>query len=488
MIIWGGFADDGMGGYTYLNTGVSYNPGGSATAISTNGAPFGRADADTVWTGSQMIVWNGTTNSPPDGARYTPGTDSWSAMSTSGEPAPPSGESAIWTGTQMIVWGGDYSIDAGGLYNPSANTWSATSIPSFYSEPSQRSQASAVWTGNALIIWGGLNKGTNLRSGGIFTTNAGWIATSMTNAPSARSGHTAVWTGTDMLVWGGAGSVPVNSGARFNLASNAWFPISTTNAPEARTFHTAVWTGREMIIFGGYDQTNLFNRTFLSDGARYSPLTDTWTNISQSPFFASARAAHTAVWTGTEMIVWGGYTDTGGLSPTFSYISTGGRYNPATDSWIGLPFGGPTGRRFHTAVWTGSEMLVWGGQTSTGSTNTGSRYNLASNTWTALPTVAAPAARERHTAVWNSHLKQMIICGGYSSVLGTTLDTGAFYDPTIDKWTTIPVIPFGGQRMDHCAVWTGAQMIIFDGNMFSGDLNSGYAYTPAMIYYFYQKP
>ena len=29
----------------------------------------------------------------------------------------------------------------------------------------------------------------------------------------------------------------------------------------------------------------------------------------------------------------------------------------------------------HTAVWTGSEMIVWGGYGSTGETNTGGRYN-----------------------------------------------------------------------------------------------------------------
>src|ERR1043166_8421340 len=53
---------------------------------------------------------------------------------------------------------------------------------------------------------------------------------------------------------------------------------------------------------------------------------DTWTPTStiNAP---SARAGHTAVWTGSEMIVWGG----GATGPT--YLNTGGRYNPSTDSW-----------------------------------------------------------------------------------------------------------------------------------------------------------
>ncbi len=31
-----------------------------------------------------------------------------------------------------------------------------------------------------------------------------------------------------------------------------WTATSTTNAPAARASHTAVWTGSEMIVWGGY--------------------------------------------------------------------------------------------------------------------------------------------------------------------------------------------------------------------------------------------
>ena len=56
------------------------------------------------------------------------------------------------------------------------------------------------------------------------------------------------------------------------------------------------------------------------------------------------------------MIVWGGFN--GGTS-----LNTGARYNPSTDSWTGTSTtNAPTGRDNHTAVWTGSEMIVWGGQ------------------------------------------------------------------------------------------------------------------------------
>ena len=86
------------------------------------------------------------------------------------------------------------------------------------------------------------------------------------------------------------------------------------------------------------------------------PATNTWTatTTTNAP---SGRTLHTAVWTGSEMIVWGGYD----ASPAY-VLNTGGRYNPSTDSWTATSTtNAPTGRRGHTAVWTGSEMIVWGG-------------------------------------------------------------------------------------------------------------------------------
>src|SRR5438094_3229457 len=54
---------------------------------------------------------------------------------------------------------------------------------------------------------------------------------------------------------------------------------------------------------------------------------DTWTGISTANA-PSGRDGHTAVWTGSEMVVWGGY---GGQA--LGILNTGGRYNPSTDSW-----------------------------------------------------------------------------------------------------------------------------------------------------------
>ena len=55
------------------------------------------------------------------------------------------------------------------------------------------------------------------------------------------------------------------------------------------------------------------------------------------------------------MIVWGG-------EDARHYLNTGGRYDPGTDSWTATSItNAPDARHLHTAVWTGSEMIVWGG-------------------------------------------------------------------------------------------------------------------------------
>jgi N-acetylneuraminic acid mutarotase len=128
-----------------------------------------------------------------------------------------------------------------------------------------------------------------------------------------------------------------------------------------------VWTGSEMIVWGGTT-----NNGVADTGAAYNHTTDTWRLIATPPVTLSSRSNHTAIWTGPTgiaMVVWGGQDGAGNL------LNDGGRYDPATDSWrtTDLTINVPTERFDHTAVWTGSKMIVWGGNDST-FTNTGGRY------------------------------------------------------------------------------------------------------------------
>ena len=77
--------------------------------------------------------------------------------------------------------------------------------------------------------------------------------------------------------------------------NDTWTPATTVNAPDARRWHSVVWTGSEMIVWGGN------NSIRLNTGGRYDPSTDSWvaTSLVNAP---AARTLHSAVWTGNEMI------------------------------------------------------------------------------------------------------------------------------------------------------------------------------------------
>jgi hypothetical protein len=274
-----------------------------------------------------------------------------------------------------------------------------------------------------MIVWGGSNK-----TGGRYNpATDSWASdgTSMINAPNGYGTHTAIWTGSEMIIWGGI-TDPfgyTNTGGRYNPSDDTWAPNGTSviDAPLARSYHTAIWTGSEMIVWGGLWGDGL------NTGGRYNPSTDSWasggTSITNAP---SGRTEHRAVWTGTEMIIWGGSVTPGG-----SVLNTGGRYNPSSDSWaLGgtTEINAPTARTDNTAIWTGTEMIVWGGIGNDDSvTNTGGRYNPSSDTWTATSNVNVPAARYRHSVIWTGD--EMIVWGGnYSGIFATaTTNTGGRY-------------------------------------------------------------
>ena len=53
-------------------------------------------------------------------------------------------------------------------------------------------------------------------------------------------------------------TLPIISGAPNGCINDTWTATSATNAPSARWAHTAVWTGSEMIVWGGSGSAGLF--------------------------------------------------------------------------------------------------------------------------------------------------------------------------------------------------------------------------------------
>jgi hypothetical protein len=212
-----------------------------------------------------------------------------------------------------------------------------------------------------------------------------------------------------MIVWGGSDGAYLNTGGRYDPSTNVWTPTSAAaGVPEVRYGHTAVWSGTEMIVWGGFYYDGTVHN--LNTGARYDPATDGWVATSIGADVPDGRQNHTAVWTGTEMIVWGGASYGSG----FDTMNTGGRYDPSTNAWAATSTGAnvPWWRMNHTAVWTGAEMIVWGGSDGWNQLNIGSRYDPFTDTWTPVSHgPSAPVARDMHTAVWTG--TEMVVWGGY---------------------------------------------------------------------------
>jgi N-acetylneuraminic acid mutarotase len=171
--------------------------------------------------------------------------------------------------------------------------------------------------------------------------------------------------------------------------TDSWRPMSRLNAPEPRSQMAAVWTGEEMLVWGGWTDGGACPGT----GGSYNPRTDSWTPlpIEGAPV---GRMDPAFVWTGRELIVWGGFMTDGERS-----CGSGGRYDPETRKWRPLSAdGAPLSVRGAAAVWTGKEMLVWGGAHLDGSTpvnvglRSGSRYNPDSDTWRPMSLEGAPEA------------------------------------------------------------------------------------------------
>ena len=311
------------------------------------------------------------------------------------------GARAIWTGREMWVVGGKTATNTaagqGGRYDPTTDTWAALAAPA-----ALRYDHSAVWTGTEMIAFGGrsqtlasMTSGASLGIGDALWTN---LATA--SEPAARYGHSAVWTGSLMVVWGGADAAgaALSTGGRYDPATDTWTTTNTTGAPTARSNHLAVWTGTEMIVFGG---TNAVGAQ-LGDGKRYNPVTNTWASMASfAPLLVVVRERASAVWTGKELLVFGG--SSGGV-----YLQQGRAYNPADDTWRALEtVGQPSARHNHAAVWTGGLMIISGGEgdseffgDNSAYCETGAAYNPVTNTWTPLATTNSPGSLGYPAAVW----------------------------------------------------------------------------------------
>ncbi len=208
-----------------------------------------------------------------------------------------------------------------------------------------------------MVVWGGVvNDPAHPASLGKFAVESGnggaydpetdrWSPVSSTNAPSTRESVGAVWTGSRVIVWGGGqrrepddiALMPLGDGALYDSETDAWEPMRA--AKPLVSFRRSFWTGNEMLVWAGTDD---------GGGAAYDPTKDSWRPVSQDG--APARS-NVSVWTGSHLLV-----------PPASLATTdGGVYDAAAGKWTVMAQSGLSPRAVPCAVWTGSEMILWGG-------------------------------------------------------------------------------------------------------------------------------
>jgi hypothetical protein len=215
--------------------------------------------------------------------------------------------------------------------------------------------------------------------------------------------------------------------------------------------HTAVWTGTEMIVWSGSTADEFGNFEFLPDGGRYDPATDSWQPVSEigAPL---PRIFHASVWTGDEMLVWGGTN----YDLEWGSIDAGARYDPIGDEWTPMSAAGSPSQRFHFAsAWTGSHLFVWGGYGSVGprewgALGDGAMYDPAADVWLPITTENAP---EPSQGLFAAHVDDVVLIYGPGLI--------ARYDPRGDEW--IDVGPNCDTRESPTLVSTGDSILAWGG-------------------------
>ena len=235
----------------------------------------------------------------------------------------------------------------------------------------------------------------------------------------------------------------------------AWRPVGPL---AGRQGNVAVWTGSEVIYWGG-DRPGR-----APEGAGYDPQADRWRRISRSPL--SNRSGAAAVWTGREVLIFGGINGGGPQSD-------GAAYDPVTDHWRMIADGPLSGRVPLATAWTGAELLVVGARAPGlfEGLQDAAAYDPVHATWRPLP--GLPMQINDGASVWTG--SELIVYGAFldrqhSVLTPDTRARGAALDPVTGHWRDLLAAPLSGQAI--ALVWDGSEAIGWD-----HDRNSA-AYDP----------
>ncbi|MDQ3956873.1 MAG: kelch repeat-containing protein [Actinomycetota bacterium] len=228
---------------------------------------------------------------------------------------------------------------------------------------------------------------------------------------------------------------------------------------EVRDGVTWLWAGSELLAFGGCDPQTTNDCVETGDGYTFDPATPAWSPLPEAPLpvaFASA------VWTGGEAIflaVEGASRELGGVS-----------FDPLERSWRTLPPAPVPPRPGSVTIWTGAEVIVWGGgEPDEPGTSEGAAYDPRRDDWREI--AEAPLGLNHASVVWTG--TEMVVFGSLlddRNISNERVSVGAAYDPVADSWRRISDSRLSPQATS--AVWTGGRMVAWDYDVHSQEYDA----------------
>ncbi len=243
-----------------------------------------------------------------------------------------------------------------------------------------------------------------------------------------------------------------------------WRSLEAGPLPHRR-FPATVWTGREVLVWGGAEPRSGYLDAS-ADGAAYDPAVDGWRTLPAGPL--APRFAPAAVWAGDRMVVWGGLgQSTPGVA---TELIDGASYDPEGDVWRVLSPAPLPGRFGAVVAWTGEEAVVWGGSGGTPSTlrrlRDGAAYDPAADRWRKLPGAPAIDGPAPVAGAWSG--TELVVWDGRNAIA---------YDPSRNSWRVLPPAPLSDDAA-AAVVWTGDEVAVLGLDVPNRPDAYGVAYNP----------
>lgn len=318
--------------------------------------------------------------------------------------------------------------------------------------PHSLASASAVWTGSNTLIFGGYSPQISLSAAVLLHDPSDGDVSHVATLPSRRYDTTAFALDGDAYVVGGISWGEPHAEREVVRVDSATYAVEvlSTRAPRDLSVAAAAWTGQFVLFIGGYSY---------GDGdllLRYDPSSSVFEALGGLPGAALVEA----VWVGDRALLFGGFSCEYTACRASDQVL---EFDPLTRRAKYLPVTLPSPRYQMVPVWTGKQVLLFGGFETVDSeygyqdvqVRELLKYDPESQTFSTHP-LNHTAVAYRSSAVWTGN--EVLVFGVWANYRPQVLK----FDPDTNA-VSLQEGP-GSWRYDGTrAVWDGEQVLLFGG-------------------------